>query len=66
MVFNVHVTPINENPTLSELSSLSHTQKNGRRAASKQMIAVPSLITVPADNRISNYPVRIFNVQPQE
>ena len=63
MAFNIHITQIHENPTASQLSSRGNNLKNKRAAAPKTPIFAPTLVSVPADNVINKYPVRIFNIE---
>ena len=67
MTFNVHITRIVENPTLSELPSKADYSKDSRPATVKKYKpSTSSLLNVPAGNVIPKYPVRIFAVQSED
>ena len=63
MAFNIHITQIHENPTASQLSSRADKAKSKRVATAQTVIFAPTLVSVPADNVINKYPVRIFNIE---
>lgn len=61
MAFNVQITRIEDT-----VSAKTRTEKKqtGRVVASQHNNG--TLISVPVDHSINKYPVRIFEVQPQE
>jgi hypothetical protein len=63
MAFNIHITHIYENPTASQLSSKRDNAKKKLAVTGKTAASVLTLVSVPADNVINKYPVRIFNIE---
>jgi hypothetical protein len=66
MVYNVHVTRINQTPTSREIPAQADKTVQNRKAIVKPQKPAPSLVNVPADRLINKYPVRIFDMQPEE
>ncbi len=62
MAFNIHISHIHENPTVSQMSSRLDNSKK-KRAAAQSVIFAPTLVSVPVDKVINKYPVRIFNIE---
>ena len=66
MVFNIHITRIGENIPSDELTTKSAKINKNHVAPVQQPDNASSLINVPADRGMNKYPVRIFELQPQE
>ena len=64
MAFNIHITRIGET-TSGDIKAQSVKLNKNRMAAKNQKPAL-SLINVPTDHQMNKYPVRIFELQPQE
>ena len=60
MAFNIHITHIHENPTASQMASRMDQPK---KKPAKTTAPALTLVSVPADNVINKYPVRIFNIE---
>ncbi len=66
MTFNIQVTRITDH-TLEEFAA-SRTDRvtKGRKPAHKSQDIATSLVRVPTEPVINRYPVRIFDLRPQE
>jgi len=63
MAFNIRITHIQGNQTVSDLPVNPGRPKNKRAVAAKTAAARPTLVTVPDVSVFNKYPVRIFNVE---
>ncbi|MEO8607133.1 MAG: hypothetical protein ABI690_04595 [Chloroflexota bacterium] len=63
MAFNIHITQVQDHTNASRLPSKVENHKQKRAASAKTSIFAPTLVSVPADNVINKYPVRIFNIE---
>jgi hypothetical protein len=66
MAFNVHISRIVENTSLSNASSKVDHSKDNQMAMMKTYKSTPSLVNVPTGNVIPKYPVRIFEVRAED
>jgi hypothetical protein len=66
MAFNIHITRIDERTPSGELTAKSGKVNQNRVTIVKQPEITSSLINVPTDRVMNKYPVRIFELQPQE
>jgi hypothetical protein len=64
MAFNIHVSRIIDNPTVTETAAHNESAKNTRTPQPK-VYKTPSLVNVPAGNVIPKYRVQIFEVQAE-
>ena len=64
MAFNIHVSRIVDNPTITETITHADTAKNSRMPQPK-VYKTPSLVNVPVGNVIPKYRVQIFEVQAE-
>jgi hypothetical protein len=64
MAFNIHVSRIVDNPTVTEPAARADTSKTSRTPRPK-VYKTPSLVNVPAGNVIPKYRVQIFEVQAE-
>ncbi len=65
MAFNIHVSRIVDNPTISEAAVHADNSKNSRMPQPKVFKATPSLVNVPVGNVIPKYRVQIFEIHPE-
>ena len=65
MAFNIHVSRIVDNPTISEAAVHADNSKNSRMPQPKVYKATPSLVNVPVGNVIPKYRVQIFEIHPE-
>ena len=72
MAFNIHVSRIVDNPTISEAAVHADNSKNSRmpqpkvyKATPSLVKATPSLVNVPVGNVIPKYRVQIFEIHPE-
>ena len=63
MAFNIRITHIQGNQTVSDLPVNPGRPKNKRTVAAKTAASTPTLVTVPDVSVFNKYPVRIFNVE---
>jgi len=68
MAPNVHVTRIDANPIMLKQPSTTAIQSHRKITSVPQNYLNPTLtlISVPEDRNIRKYPVRIFEMQPEE
>ena len=66
MAFNIHITRIGANTPSGELTAKSAKINQNRATKVQHSDHMSSLINVPADGVMNKFPVRIFELQPQE